>query len=52
MEDFGRAIENPEEAMSEMEEEIQDLMEEIECWWADRTPEGTCARREREAIRE
>jgi len=40
------------DASREIEREIEQVMEDLECWWADRTPTGTCAKHEREALME
>ena len=40
------------DASREIEREIEQVMEDLECWWADRTPTGTCAKYERNALME
>lgn len=43
---------NPERAMEEFGRELEHLSEDIECWWASRSPETSCAKWERWAAQE
>lgn len=44
--DIERALSNLENDIEDIprdiDREITGIMEDLECWWADRTPEGSC----------
>ena len=43
---------DPEEALEGIADGVEDVMEDLECWWAERAPETTCAKWERRQAEE